>query len=486
MPSASPAMSATTLDAFRIARNPAPLPRPHAARDQTRVVLGLFCAAIAVFLLGAPSVLRYLYPAAALLVAIFLFVRSRTAYIGFVCWLYFLSPLLRRVVDFRSGFVPVSPLLLAPILATLVAGTVLATRVRKLAQPGALPFTCALAGVLFGTAIGLTHYTPTEVGRAFLNWIPPIVFGFFLYEERDRYPEYRRTIERALVFGTLLLAAYGVVQFFVLLPWDRQWMFDIRSGVFGLPEPMKARIFGTMNAPATYATYMMAGLLLLLCLNRRIRLVAAPLAFLALLFTSSRASWVGLASGVLYLIFRLSRRARLQLVAGMLICMALAVAAAVVPIPELQEMVSTRLKSLTDPNHDVSYNARIEGHLHALASIASEPFGEGLGSTDTDHATDMNDDSIGPHDSTLLECLFALGGPGTLLYCAGILFGVAHVAKARSKDPFFLGMTAIFVGYAAECLLNSIFVGVLGFMVWLAAGMALAAAARERVQPAHA
>jgi hypothetical protein len=455
---------------------PRPRQIPAGVRKQCVTAIGLFLAIVLALTAVLPASLRYGYPVLAFAVAIFLFTRSRTFYIGFVFWLWFVSPFLRRVVDYRTGFVPTNPLLLASFLATAVSGYVLVTRMRLLGRPAALPFTCALAAIFFGTVVGLTRYPAMAVAQAVLNWIVPVLFAFFLYAERDSYGEYQVVIERSLLYGTLVVGAYGVYQFFFLPAWDKQWMIDLDARTFGVPEALQIRVFSTLNAPATCAAYMMAGLLMLFALKGRLRMIAAPVAFLSFILTSSRSSWIGILFGIGYLTMQLPNKARLRVVAGILACVIFLFIAAQLPV--VDDMVSARMQSFTDPKKDVSYNERVGGHIIAFQKLLSEPMGEGMGSVDTDHATTGGDASIGPHDSTVLESLYALGFPGSILYLIGIIAGALRMlsrSNQRTREPFAISMRAIAVAFFIQALLNSIFVGVFGFMVWTAIGMALAA-----------
>ncbi len=454
-------------------------------RTQCIASMGLFVASVLVLMVGAPSALRYGYPALALFVAIFLFTRSRTFYIGFVFWLWFVSPFVRRIVDYRAGFVATSPLLLASYLAAGVSGWVLLSRFRLLSRPAALPFACALGAIFFGTVIGLTRYTPAAVIQAVINWIVPVLFAFFLYAERDRYAEYQRIIERSFLYGTLIVGAYGVYQFFFLPAWDKQWMIDLDARTFGVPAALQIRVFSTLNAPATCAAYMMAGLLMLFALKGKLRMIAAPLAFLSFVLTSSRSSWIGLIFGIIYLAMQLPNKARVRVIGGILACIILMMVATQLPV--VDEMVSARLQSFTDPKKDVSYNERITGHVVAFQTLLGEPMGEGMGSVDTDHTTTGGDASIGPHDSTILESLYALGFPGSILYLLGIAIGAVRMltrSNQRTSEPFAISMRAIVVAFFIQMILNSIFVGAFGFIIWAAIGMTLAAG-EPPIEPAE-
>lgn len=449
-------------------------------RKQCLAIVGLFLFATSSLAVAAPATLRYGFPALSLLVAAFLFSRSRVLYIEFVFWLWFLSPLLRRFVDYKAGFVLTNPLLLGSFLATAVSGYVLLTKLRMLNRPSALPFACALGGILFGTVVGLTRYPVVAVVQAVLNWIVPLCFAFFLYAERDRYKDFQRAIERSLLLGSLVVGVYGVYQFFLLPGWDKQWMIDLNAHTFGVPEAFHLRVFSTLNSPATCAAYMMAGLIMLFALKGKLKTLAAPAAFLSFVLTSSRSSWIGLVLGVGYLTMQMSSKARFRVIAGLIACVMLMAAA--IQLPVIDDVVSTRLRSFTDPSKDVSYNERVGGHMLAFERVLDEPLGEGMGSVDTDHQTSGGDSKIGPHDSTILESLYALGIPGTVLYVIGLLAFSANMLRQRNKrarEPFAISMRAIVVAFFGQMILNSIFVGPFGFVVWTAMGMTLAAGERD-------
>ncbi len=442
--------------------------------------IALLVAVTAALLTAAPNTLRIAFPALACLAACVLFAQSRVLYIKFCFWLWFLSPLLRRLVDYRTEFIATSPLLLAPFLACAVSGVVLFRHARLLANKAALAFTCAFAGIFFGTVYGLTRYPPADVARGLINWLPPVFFGFFLYAERARLRDYRDAITRTLLLGMLTLSVYGIVQFFVLPAWDESWMRGLQNGAFGQPFPLEVRVFSTMNAPATFATYLIAGLLIAFAAlveggrNRPLALAVAPLGLLALALTTSRSLWLGLIFGVLYLAFALPGRLRVRIVATVIV--AVVAAGFATQLPGINRVVNERLRSFTSGTSDISASARITGHTDALAKLASEPLGEGMGSTDADHATDGSDDRLGPHDSTLLEFLYALGGPGTLVYAIGLLAALTQLflLPAQQSSPTASAVKGILFALFAQSLLTSILVGVPGFLVWTCLGLSLA------------
>jgi len=72
-------------------------------------------------LIRQADLLYYLYPALALLLGIFLYCRNRPMYLGYTLWIWFLTPLIRRLVDYQIGWHSISFVMLTPYLVTLIA-----------------------------------------------------------------------------------------------------------------------------------------------------------------------------------------------------------------------------------------------------------------------------------------------------------------------------------------------------------------------------
>lgn len=434
------------------------------------VLVGVTAACL---VLNFSNVLRFVFPALSFVVAAFVFRLSKPLYVGLVLWLWFLTPFLRRLVDLRSGWEASNVLLLAPYLAAGISGIVLFTRFSTLSKPEGLPFACALAAILYGAAVGMTRFPVADVVPALLSWIIPVLFAFFIYENRQLYKEFRRAIERAFLYGVLLMGGYGVYQFFYLPEWDRYWMENVNLSSFGYYAPMQVRVFSTMNAPAPFAAVMMAGLLVLFVMPSKVRIPAAIVGFAALLLTMSRSSWLGLLAGAIWLFFQITNQQRMQMIVGVLACVLLFVGASYTPI--VKDILSDRIHTFSDPGHDISYLERVKGHKKALEQILVEPFGEGLGSVENEHSVSGNEERIGPHDSSLLETLYSLGWFGTLLYLVALASIFARLFHHPEKSsPFGIVARTILVGFAAQFLLNSILLGVLGFVVWCFAAICLA------------
>ena len=76
----------------------------------------------------------------------------------------------------------------------------------------------------------------------------------------------------------------------------------------------------------------------------------------------------------------------------------------------------------------------------------------------------------------VLEFLYSLGWIGSLMYGMGLGSLDFQLMRTGHSDPFVISAKSILIGFAAQCFLNSVMIGVLGFMVWTFASMSLAAA----------
>lgn len=454
---------------------------PLAHKMQTWAALAAIIGIPTLCILGNQAgLLRLVFPLLSLAVGAFLIWRSKPLYVGLVFWLWFVTPFLSRVADFQGGWSQASAVELAPYITAGLAAIPLFANLKCLAYRRSLPYVCALVAILYGLIIGIRYLPPFNVLRALLNWLVPVIFGLFIIENAHLYPQFKRVIEKSFLYGILIMSAYGIYQFFVLPDWDRMWMLNVQLNSFGEIDPMKTRAFSTMNAPAIFAGVTACGLLLLFNAKGKLRLLSAACGFIGLILTLSRASWLSLVFGCAFLMFRLDLRARFRVAIASFACILFLIG--ISQVPGIKQLVEQRVRTFTQPGQDVSYSARVEGHERALLEIAQEPWGEGIGSTDTLHNTEGDDAIIGPHDSTLLEFLYSLGWMGTLIYALGLLALSVQLFRPGRGDLFVASAQAILIGFFAQCLLNSVMLGVLGFMVWTFASMILAAAEFEEAE----
>jgi hypothetical protein len=424
---------------------------------------------------GQGGFLRLAYPAVAALVGAYLYFKHPVQYIGFAWWLWFLSPFLRRVIDWQSGWVDPSPVLLAPVLVSLIAGLGFLRYCWPMMRHGGLPFVLAFAGTLYGLGIGLIRSGfDYKLAQPVLMWLVPLFFGFHFLLNWHDYPAYQRLTRRVFVWGTLVMGCYGVVQFLIAPAWDRHWMTNIEFGSFGVPEPLGIRVFSTLNSAGPFSVVMMAGLFMLFNAKGVLRFPAAMGGYLSFLLSIARTAWLGWAAGLIVLVINMSGRARLKFFAMLIVMGGL-----VLPLTLMSpfgETISPRLESLTNPKDDTSFAARSDGYWRYLNDAAMAPLGKGIGVMDREYAIAPDDEGMGPHDSAILELLLSLGFPGALMYGFGLftLF-LGLCRRSSSKDDFLVAARAICLGMFVQLILGSVILGVMGVVLWGFGGVVLAA-----------
>jgi hypothetical protein len=138
---------------------------------------------------GIGGILNLAFPVGSFIVGLFLYLRYPILYVGFTWWLWFLTPLVRRLGDWKSGVTDPSPILLAPLLVALISSITLILQLPKLYKHGNLPFFCCLASVFYGFLIGLIQNSTVTTIIEFLDWVSPIFFGFHLFTCWRDYPQ---------------------------------------------------------------------------------------------------------------------------------------------------------------------------------------------------------------------------------------------------------------------------------------------------------
>ncbi len=431
-------------------------------------ILGLIIFSALCILVHAGGILRLAFPAGAFAVGVFLYCRYPVLYLGFMWWIWFLTPWVRRLVDYQSGWVDPSPILLAPPLVTLITFATLLRYLPQSYRQGSLPFILSLAGVFYSFLVGLIKNSPTAATLSLLGWLTPILLGFHLFVNWRDYPRYRQNIQRTFLWGVLVTGAYGVLQYLVAPEWDRFWLSHQDTFAFGIPEPLGIRVFSTMNSPQPFAVVMMAGLLLLFSSKVALSFPAAGVGYLAFLLSAARSAWLGWLVGLL--IFLPSLKAHLQM---RLVVTILVMVLCVIPLTTMQPFsgaISSRLQTFSNTKQDDSYRARSEGYNNLLGRALSELPGQGMGSV-------INSDSLGSNDSGILSIFFSMGWFGTIPYLGGILlllFSMMQHAEARF-DSFMNVSRAISLGVFVQIGLNPATVAIFGMIFWGFLGISMAA-----------
>jgi hypothetical protein len=442
------------------------------------LVLGF--TALVAGLLAARSghIVELAFPALALLVGAALYFQHPTLYLGFTWWLWFLTPEVRRLVDYQIGWNDVSPVMIAPYLVSgMAALTLLRCLPQLLQRPRLFPFVLVLMGLYYSYSIGLVRAGPAAATYGLLTWVVPVVFGFHVAVHWEQYPLYRDAIQRVFLWGVLAMGIYGIVQFFVLPPWDVYWMRASPINSIGGPHPFEVRVWSTMNSPQPFALAMMAGLLFAFAAQGPFRFLAAGPGYVSLLLSLARTAWLGWAIGVVVLLVRARGVQRMRLLAvGMLVCL---LSLPLLLLEPVADRVAGRFETMQQIEEDNSLRARLAIYSNFFLTASNHVVGEGIGSTNK--ATKLTNDErqiTSPIiDSGVLELPFTLGWPGSLLYLGGLGWLLAGALSGRAQRMDFAAQAACAVVCATlvAMLSYNTLISAPGMVFWSFLGLALSA-----------
>ena len=426
------------------------------------LLIGLFLLA------GAGRILVPLFPFCSLVVGVFLYRRYPLLYNGFTWWMWFLGPMIRRTIDYKSGYLTYGPWTLTPLLVTFISAITLVKHLPRINKLGGLPFLLSIGSLFYAFAIGSIQNPKNAVVNQFLAWICPVLFAFHLFVNWRDYPSYRRNFQRIFFWGTVVMGLYGICQYLIAPEWDRFWLRNINNLTFGRPEPLGIRVSSTMDSPQSFANMMMAGLLLIFTTKGSKRFLGAAPGYLSFLLSRARSGWLGWCTGLITFLLSLKSSLQIRLIVTIMVGSFL-----VIPLTVMEPfstVISSRLETLSSPEEDFSYQQRAEGYSELFNIALFEFEGKGLGHT-------IESDSIGSRDSSILSILFSLGWAGGIPYVGGLFMLLFRLLQApeRRFDPFAGCAFAIVLGVFVQLGLNQVFDGSIGMVFWGFLGIGMAA-----------
>ena len=177
-------------------------------------ILGLVAFTTICIAGGLASIFRPAYVVISLIVGIFLYARYPMMYMGFVWWMWFITPFLSRLIDYRSAFDETRFIFVSQYLVTLITLHASFKNLPKSYVQGGLPFMLTFLGVFYGFLIGLIKTSPFTAARGLLDWLTPISFGFYLFIKWREYPQYQKNIQRVFLWGVLITGIYAIFPIF--------------------------------------------------------------------------------------------------------------------------------------------------------------------------------------------------------------------------------------------------------------------------------
>jgi hypothetical protein len=449
---------------------------PRRRMNTTTIAVALFIGATAVMLTGLGGrAANIAFLGGAVLTGAVLISRSPATYSSFCLWVWFVSPFVRRVFDYRHGWNATNPVLLAPPLVAALSILTIARNARELRGRLFAPYLLILGGLAYGYSVGMINAGFIPASYALLTWLAPLMFGVHLALSWRHYAELSAQMRRTFAIALPVLAAYGVYQFVRIPAWDAAWMISADLKSIGSPLPFLVRVFGTLNTPGPYAGFLAAGILMLLGGKGFIRYPGVAVALVALLLTRTRAVWVAFLIGLVVQqlsqpVIRLPRRLATLMVISIL-------ALPLTAIPSFRKTIVSRMSTLTSIGSDNSFIKRVEFSKENAGAIVQTALGNGLGTTGGAIKLTRVQVGVRSLDNGFLELFYLFGWPGGTMFLLGVaalLYQSLRFPEAR-RDPFASAVRATAIALVSILPIGEVFTGSTGTLLWSMMGLGIAA-----------
>lgn len=391
---------------------------------------------------------------------------------GIVMTLFCLSPLLRRLADFRFGYTPSSHILASPYAAVGMVAFLVLRGAPLLRREHLVPSMFSLAAILYAYCIGVIHYGLMPASIGLLQFSAGPLLLLLLNLERERFSLGR--LQGWIGGIAFITAAYGLYQHAIFPPWEKLWLIGTNLiGAAGQPVPFGIRTWSTLNSTAPFS-YFMAFCIVVLSRTKWFFLVG-PVCILALVSTMARSAWGTMLLGLGLAIVLLPRKDRTRLLGMFIVISGLVAASTAFIPPEALERTVSRIETLGNLDEDQSYNSRVmivqgAGEMDGI----QKPGGMGLGSTGA--AARVGDAGGMAHlDNGFVALAYTFGWIGSLLFFGGFFGSLAYALWKMRAMPSgaILFLCAASAQFAANMFENTMsdFRGVL---LWVAVGAAIA------------
>ncbi len=437
-----------------------------------RVAFCFLLMMTALLLVGAGEIARLIYPPAMVILATWFFVKRREFYFDLVLWCWFLSPFLRRVMDYQAGWKDPSFILLTPYLVTILAPLLGMRRLTERSFQESAPFILALFAIACGVGFGLFHGSTVEMATPLSDWSVPVLFAWWVYSTTDNdRANILLSVERSFFAGVLVMGVYGVLQYIFAPAWDTNWLIQLSANAdvnsMGKPQPYGLRVFSTLNSSGVFALVLACGLLILVQSRRKLAPVAAIFGCVSLLLTLGRSAWLTLTIGLALLLFLMPKKVlRAVAIPGIIVFLAFSLAS----LSPARDLVGDRFSSFSRLREDASADDRFTGALRAGQLLFNQPEGYGLG---VPQDLIASDGSFSLNDNGFANGFLALGLlPGLLYFCSLALLLAKSFRNFRHKPPEARVLAVAAIAIAAQLPLDTAYLGPTGVLLWMFSSLA--------------
>jgi hypothetical protein len=453
-------------------------PQPNLVASTILVTLGLALSLpYLVIISGGAGLVRLVFPAYTLAIALVLMSWQRPLLLSFVLGLFAFTPFLRRLADFHTGFEAFNPVLLAPYTALLPTLPALLRRIMGQRGGFAWPFTMLSACVVYGALIALVSMRTTSAVYEALRWLLPVSLCAFIMDKPGQTEVMRRSLYISLLAILPILTVYGVQQYVNPPLWDTFWMTNVKVTAFGYPNPYEVRVFSMMNSPLSVAVFVVSAMILLTATGTA-GLAVAAMALPLLALTLVRSAWLICAIGLTVLFLQASASQKLKLSAGLATAVVggMALFSSHMLPPQVANQLSQRFDTFSNVQSgtDESADARLMTYGVFFDRLAKNPLGEGFGANaSTVSDAEKRDKPV--LDSAIVESALTFGVPVGMVYFIAMGTLVFVACRASRLDSRRLSaFSALLIGNVATSPLGANLFGEASILTWVAIGFLLA------------
>jgi putative inorganic carbon (HCO3(-)) transporter len=392
------------------------------------------------------------------------------AYLPYMLVVWSVYPELRRLLDWSYGTYSDTPVMtLAPFLVSLTMLIPIIKGFRKLSRSSRAVLATALFIFVYGLIIGIPRFGGVAAGFEFINYISPLLV--VPYVNASDFKSSARDIWLKSFSGiAVIVGIYGILQYFLIPPWDAFWMNEAGMTSIGHSEPMMVRVFSTLNSPGPAGVYFSFALAVMV-MNKKWRafgVVGILIVVFALLLTLVRSSWIGLAAMIIAYFMQAKSKNKMKLVA-MLAGLVLFYQFVLPNLPG-SESIATRFESFGNLSEDTSYQERLAFSTQITSYISANPIGNGLGSTGL--SAKLNNTALQDFDNGYLNIFYTFGLPGGLLFIGLLLFLLVYTFNNDSGYREYNHLAfATMVAVMFLLLSSNILPGVGGVCIWFLIAM---------------
>jgi hypothetical protein len=433
-----------------------------------------------------PALVSYAFAPAVGLFALYSYFYFRPAYLTLCLWLFFLTPLIRRIIDLQIGWQTGNIIMLSAYIVMIPMALAWLDMLVRGKGVAAVATWVAGAACLYGFLLAGFKANVAAGALDFARWLFPLLMVAFIVQHANDWSEFRRVISVSFAIAIPILSLYGIWQFLNPPPWDAFWMIQAGMNSIGRPFPFEVRVFATLNSPGSLACVLVIGLLLALAEMRPYHWPGLVLGGTALLLTQARAPWAGCLIGAMLLLATLPPRRLLTMIPfGAFAVVAGTMAFA---IPEINDVVTARIESFSELEGDRSAEMRMKQYEDLDRRLDQLIIGNGFGITGKSRGGVEKDTQI-VTDSAIVEGILTIGLLGCLPYFgAYLLLGVQAITRSIRHDDFFVKASgAIVLCVLLQLPFGSVLIGEWGVLTCVFLGMALAAPRRAEllIEPAR-